>query len=212
MTFGSFRPPALLVLTDRRQCERAGHVLHQVVAAVCNAPVPVAVLFREKDLPPTERLRLGEEVRAAVDAAGVPLLVASDPALATELGAAAVHLAAADPVPVTATIVHGRSCHDADEVRVAVREGAAYATVSPVFLTESKPGYGPAIGATALAALVEAAGDMPVYALGGVTPDRVSPCMAAGVAGVAVMGAVMAAPDPGAVLSDFGAQLLGARR
>jgi thiamine-phosphate pyrophosphorylase len=39
-----------------------------------------------------------------------------------------------------------------------------------------------------------------VYALGGVTPATAAACLAAGAVGVAVMGSVMRAPDPGAVV------------
>jgi thiamine-phosphate pyrophosphorylase len=37
---------------------------------------------------------------------------------------------------------------------------------------------------------------IPIVALGGVTADNLAPCLAAGAAAVAAMGAVMAAPDP----------------
>src|SRR5206468_8211399 len=128
-------------------------------------------------------------VAALAHAGGLPLIVASDAELAGALGATAVHLAATDPAGAL-QIPHGRSCHDAAEVRAAVAEGAAYVTVSPMFATSSKPGYGPAIGETGLRTLTDEAAGVPVYALGGVIPDRVTACTAAGAAGVAVMGAV----------------------
>mgnify|MGYP002084332812 CR=1 FL=1 len=71
--------------------------------------------------------------------------------------------------------------------------------MSPVFATDSKPGYGPALGAEGLAALVSDA-LLPVYALGGIRADTVAACLTAGAAGVAVMGAVMGAEDPAAAL------------
>jgi len=206
------RLPPLLVLSDRQQCERAGSSLIDVVRRVCAALTPLAVVFREKDLPSPQRLRLAEQVAALTHVADVPLIVASDHDLARRVGAAAVHLAASDPVPSSASpMPHGRSCHDGVELRSAAADGAAYATVSPIFLTDSKPGYGPALGVTALATLAGEAGDLPLYALGGVTAERVRACLAAGATGVAVMGAVMTADDPASVVSALAAQLLGAR-
>jgi thiamine-phosphate pyrophosphorylase len=76
-----------------------------------------------------------------------------------------------------------------------------YVTVSPVFPTATKPGYGPALGAAGAAAL---AGTVPWLPLGGVdSPDRARECAAAGAAGVAVLGAVMRADDPAAVAASL---------
>ena len=44
---------------------------------------------------------------------------------------------------------------------------------------------------------------VPIVALGGVGPDDVGVCLAAGATGVAVMGAVMTAADPGAVVREL---------
>jgi thiamine-phosphate pyrophosphorylase len=77
--------------------------------------------------------------------------------------------------------------------------GADYATLSPVFPTASKPGYGPAIGLDGLAeAAARAPG--PVIALGGILAENAPRCLAAGACGVAVMGEVMRAGDPQAVV------------
>ena len=49
----------------------------------------------------------------------------------------------------------------------AAGEGCDYATLSPIFVSASKPGYGPALG---VGALRDA--PLPVYALGGVDPSN----------------------------------------
>ena len=66
-------------------------------------------------------------------------------------------------------------------------------------MTASKPGYGPAVG---LAALAEAArlAPGPVVALGGIDETNLAACLAAGARGIAVMGEVMRAADPEAVV------------
>jgi thiamine-phosphate pyrophosphorylase len=88
-----------------------------------------------------------------------------------------------------------------------VAEGVDYVTVSPVALTASKPGYGPALGIDGLAALIEVAGDVPVLALGGVQPDTVAGALEAGAHGVAVMGAVMRAETPAKIVTRLLDQL-----
>nr|WP_231134323.1 thiamine phosphate synthase [Motilibacter deserti] len=179
--------PRLLVLTDRRQCQRP--LVDTVAAAVQGGAR--GVVLREKDLPLDERLRLAERLRAVLDPVeGLLVLAGAVP------GAAAVHLAAADRLPDERPALVGRSCHDVAQVLAASEEGCDYVTVSPVFLTASKPGYGPALGLDGLAGLVRAAPGLPLVALGGIDPHTAAACRAAGAAAVAVMGAVMRAEHP----------------
>jgi thiamine-phosphate pyrophosphorylase len=77
-------------------------------------------------------------------------------------------------------------------VSAARDEGCDYVTVSPVFPTPSKPGYGPPLGLAGLARLTGSA--PPVYALGGIRPGDAPGCLAAGAHGVAVMGPAMRDP------------------
>ncbi|HZJ06215.1 MAG TPA: thiamine phosphate synthase [Nocardioidaceae bacterium] len=177
------RPPPLLVLTDRSQC--AGP-LADVVAAVVDAGAR-AVVLREKDLPETRRARLAEHLRAILEPVGGLLILAGR-------RGDAVHLAASDAFPTRRPSLVGRSCHCADEVADAGAEGCDYVTLSPVFATASKPGYGPALGLPGLAALTARAAP-PAYALGGVHPPDVADCLAAGASGIAVMGPVMRTPQ-----------------
>jgi thiamine-phosphate pyrophosphorylase len=187
--------PPLLVISDRRQASRP---LIELAEAAFTGGCRWFSL-REKDMPPTERrallaslVELGHRFGAAVTAhedidgviaaraAGVHLPVGGDPRAArTRLPQALI----------------GASAHSAAEAAALLRAGADYVTVSPVFLTASKPGYGPAIGLDGLADMVASASG-PVLALGGITQDNAALCRAAGAHGVAVMGEVMRAADP----------------
>lgn len=185
--------PPLLVLTDRRQA--APRALVDVIRRAVDGGAQ-AVVLREKDLPAANRADLAATLQSLVDV----LLVASAPVLGDGAGGG-VHLAAADPFPVPRPSVVGRSCHDIDSVLAAAAQGCDYVTVSPVFATASKPGYGPPLGVSGLRELVDAAdGRTRVYALGGVSTHNAAACIDAGAAGVAVMGEVMRAADPAATV------------
>lgn len=154
---------------------------------------------------PAERRRVGERLIGLVRAAGGKLTVGGDIDLAAALGADGVHLgggrsasvaAARDRLGADAWV--GVSAHGGGEVVQAAEAGADYATLSPIFATASKPGYGPALGPDALRAASRSG--FPVLALGGIGPDTLPACREAGAAGVAVMGLPMRAPDPAAAV------------
>jgi thiamine-phosphate pyrophosphorylase len=187
----------ILVLTDRGQADRG---LVEVVTAAVEGGARYVVL-REKDLPRDERAALAEALRAVLAPVGGRLIVAGpDP-----LGGDAVHLAAADPATRAGLV--GRSCHHAEDLTTLSNED--YITLSPVFPSPSKPGYGPPLGVDGLARLC-AGTTRPVFALGGVTgPEEAAACVAAGAYGVAVMGAVMRAADPAATVAALARHLEG---
>jgi thiamine-phosphate diphosphorylase len=199
--------PRLLVFTDRTRCRSDLRRVLEVVVG-CGAR---AVVLREKDLPPAERARLVRDVRAVLAPAGARLIVAGpagDGLIVAGPAGDAVHLSARDPFPEPRPALVGRSCHDRREVLSACREGCDYMTVSPVFPTPSKPGYGPALGLAGVTALVAlAGGGRPLaYALGGVRPEDVPGCLAAGAHGVAVMGPAMRQPG---VVAEYLAAIPG---
>jgi len=101
----------------------------------------------------------------------------------------------------------GVSTHSAAEAADAAAAGADFAVFGPVWPPLSKSGYGPARGPQSLGAACEAAPGMALYALGGVTAERVAALWgttggagaafgSAYPAGVAVIGAVFGADDP----------------
>lgn len=198
--------PRLLVLTDRHGGAGHGRDLTTTVAAAVNAGAP-AIILRERDLPVTRRATLAADLREVTAAAGAWLVVAGDPRLAAEVGADGVHLAGRDPLALAPGLITGRSCHDAAEVADARAAGVDLVTLSPLATTSSKPGYGPALGTEGFAPLAAAASPLAAYALGGVVPGDVARCRAAGAHGVAVMGPIMTASDPAAVVRRYLAPL-----
>ncbi|MDE2876632.1 MAG: thiamine phosphate synthase [Gemmatimonadota bacterium] len=198
----------LIVITDR-ELARPREVT-DVVAAALRAGAP-AVQLREKVLPPRDTLPLARRLRTETEAARALFFVNDRLDLALAVGADGVHLGS-DDVPVSAArriappgFLIGYSADDPDAARTAVADGADYIGCGAVFPTNTKKDAGRAVGLAGLARVVEAV-DAPVVAIGGIAPASAAGVFRAGAAGCAVVGAVMAARDPGHVVDG----LLGA--
>ena len=197
--------PPVLVITDRRM---AGKPLGDVLNAVLDAGARW-ILVREPDLS-------GDALAAVIGEAGdlcarhdATLSVSADIDAAAAGRARGVHLPQRLAVPETVDRARDRlgddaligiSAHSLEEATAAEAAGADYVTLSPIFLTESKPGYGPALGLDTLRAH-SAALSIPVVALGVIEPVDAAPVRQSGAAGIAVMGGIMRAEDPGAAMS-----------
>jgi thiamine-phosphate pyrophosphorylase len=197
-------PSRLLMVTDRHQ---AAAPLDAVVREAVLAGVRW-VWLRDRDMAPAERRALAERLRAITRRHGAHLSIGGDVDLACALAADGVHLAAGASVAAArarlgAKAIIGASAHDDAEVAAAQAAGADYVTLSPIYPSASKPGYGPALGPAAIARASRFA--LPVLALGGVSAERVPECLRAGAAGIAVMGAIMrAAGQPGGIREVVG--------
>jgi thiamine-phosphate pyrophosphorylase len=185
--------PRLVLVTDRHAT--GARELATVVEAALDAGVP-AVQLREKELSGRELLALADRLRTATARRGALLFVNDRLDVAIAVGADGVHLGGGSmPVSVArrllgAAALIGISTHAPGEETA----GADFAFFGPVWPTPSKT------GAQGEARLTEAvrASRIPVLAIGGVTDDRARAACAAGAAGVAVIRAILAAPDPAA--------------
>jgi len=200
--------PPLLVISDRRQARRPLEELAEAIfAGGCRW-----LSLREKDLPVAERRALLGALTVLARRWEAAVTLHEDIDAAAMAGAGGVHLpSAGDPKAARARLpdgLIGASAHSAAEASALLGSGADYVTVSPVFVTASKPGYGPAIGLDGLAEIV-AQVPGPVIALGGITAANAPLCLAAGARGVAVMGEVMRATDPQAVVDSILAAISG---
>ncbi len=191
--------PRLMLVTDRLET-RARDLVDVVEAAVAGGVGLVQV--RERDLPEPEVAVLLQRILERLRGTPARLLVNGHGALARAFGIG-LHLpAAAPPPPPPRPFLCGRAVHDEEESRGALAEGAAYVVVGPVFPTGSKPGH-PGAGLATLARLARQVAPIPVYAIGGLTPDRVASVVNAGAHGVAVRSAILGAPDPGRAARAF---------
>ncbi|MGC8760013.1 MAG: thiamine phosphate synthase [Bryobacteraceae bacterium] len=144
--------------------------------------------IREKDL---EGRALAALVAHAIRRApAAKVIVNSRLDVALACGAAGLHLPADSPPPHALRpicppgFLVGVSCHTAEELVRAEREGADYALFSPVFRPLSKDDPRPVHGLDGLrraCSLVR----IPVLALGGVTAENAPLCIEAGAAGIA---------------------------
>lgn len=182
-------PGRLLIVTDRHQAMRP--LVAMVEAAFASGAR--WLWLRDRDLPARERRLLAQDLAACAARYGGALTVGADVALAADVGAG-VQIAAGEDVAAVRRRLGpqawiGVSAHGLDELRLAHEAEADYATLSPIFPTPSKPGYGPALG---LGALREASRlGLPILALGGISVATARSCVEAGARGVAVMGPVM---------------------
>ncbi|HEY7494216.1 MAG TPA: thiamine phosphate synthase [Candidatus Tectomicrobia bacterium] len=191
-------PFRLYVVTDRQQT--AGRPLEAVLAAAARGGAG-AIQLREKDLSARELYALGLRLQEVLAPYNVPLLINDRLDVALALDAAGVHLAGHSLPTAQARRVLGAqkllgvSTHSVEEACQAAAEGADFVVFGPVFETPSKLAYGPPQGLQHLATVIRQV-PIPVLAIGGIELANLPQVMAAGAYGVAMIRAVLAAPDP----------------
>src|SRR5204862_3919739 len=138
--------------------------------------------LRVKDLPAAERRALLADLVELGRPFGALVMAHEDIGAVEAVSAAGVHLpAGSDPAAARRRLPQGLigvSAHAGAEAAAQLRAGADYVTLSPIFLTDSKPGYGPALGLDALAAAARTAPGA-IIALAGIGPDNAAACIAA---------------------------------
>jgi len=185
----------VICVTNRKLC--GGDFLAQIDKIA--AAHPRAVILREKDLPPEEYRKLARSVMEICGKYGTQCILHSFTDIALELGADAVHLPLRmltelpDSVKQRFRLI-GASCHSVDDALTAQRCGASYITAGHVFATDCKKGLPP----RGLGFLREVCGSVsiPVYAIGGITPENLKDVHACGADGGCIMSGFMKCDDP----------------
>lgn len=161
------------------------------------------IIVREKDLSVEEYRMLFAKVARIAHKGGKKCLAHGRIALGrmSELGADGIHLpldalrewrevSGRRSAPQAGAVqLVGASAHSAAEIAEAAVLGADYATLSPIFATDCKPGAAP-LGIAALAAACQKS-PIPIFALGGIGRDKLDACIEAGAAGCCMMSELM---------------------
>ena len=155
---------------------------------------PAAIVLREKDMEEGAYEALAREVQAICLRHQVPFIAHTYAGVAAQLGADALHL----PLPLLRRLREsgaalpaylGTSCHSLADVREAERLGCSYLIAGHIYATTCKPGLPPR--GLAFLREVTAAAELPVYAIGGITPARLKKVREAGAAGGCAMSSLM---------------------
>ena len=132
------------------------------------------------------------EMQAICRERGAIFVLNDYPDMAAEIGADAVHvgqdggsLAAVRSVVGPGVLV-GRSTHSLEQAQQARQEGADYIGFGPLFPTGTKPGR-PSIGLDDIAAAQAAAGDMPLFCIGGINATTLPAVLQAGARRVVIV-------------------------
>ena len=159
------------------------------------------IQLRKKSMPMLEQYRLALALRTLTRAHEALLIINDHADLAVAADADGVHLGQDDLPPAAVRALPGfdgrligRSTHSLAQAQLAVREGADYVAVGPVYATPTKEGR-PAVG-TGLVARVAGVIDRPFVAVGGIDLGNAPAVIDAGAPAVAVVRAVYDAPDP----------------
>ncbi len=166
------------------------------------------VQYREKS---TDAARRESEARALLELChghDVPLIVNDDVALAAAIGADGVHLGKDDGrvdaarVQLGPRAIIGVSCYDSlERALTAARDGADYVAFGSFFASSTKPG-----AVRAPLELLQAARsklDIPLCAIGGITPGNGATLLSAGADMLAVIKGLFAEEDVGAAARRY---------
>lgn len=160
-----------------------------------------AVQLRDKALSTKELYETAYELRRLTSRYGAKLLINDRVDVALAVEADGVHIGA-DSLPIYKVRrllgerrLIGVSCHNQVQAITAQEMGADFITFGPVYYTASKAAYGDPVGVEKLD-MVTGMLEIPVFALGGISLQNCAEVVSCGVRGIALISAVMAAPEP----------------
>lgn len=186
----------LYLITDRKQTKLP---LPDAIRLALQGGVR-AIQVREKDLPIRELLALARDLRSLTNEFDAKLFINDRVDVAVAVDADGVHLGhesmPADAVRkiVGRKMLLGVSTHNLDEAKKAETDGADFVTFGPIFSTPSKIKLGAPVGVEELRTVRKHV-HLPVFGLGGIKMDTISPVLHAGADGIAMISGIFSADD-----------------
>ena len=188
----------LYLITGR--AETLGRNLEFLVEEALHGGVR-AVQLRDKGLSSKELYETAYELRRLTSRYGAKLLVNDRVDVALAVEADGVHIGAQSlPIYKVRKLLGesrliGVSCHNQVQAITAQEMGADFITFGPVYYTASKAPYGEPVGPEKLLQAAQLL-QIPIFALGGIGLDNCAEVISCGVAGIALISAVLSASQP----------------
>ncbi len=160
--------------------------------------------FREKGeeaLQGEEKKQLARQLQVLCQEANVPFIVNDDVQLAIELDADGVHVGqedtnAEDVRQKIGNKILGVSTHNLDEVKQAMKDGADYVGMGPVYPTETKKDTRSVQGVSLITEVRHHGLYIPIVGIGGIAYDNAAPVIQAGADGISIISAISQSADP----------------
>jgi thiamine-phosphate pyrophosphorylase len=206
---GSHPLASLYIILDPLVCPARPLIEVLTVAADAGA---VLFQYRNKTGSMKEAYVEAMALRQAAAQAGVLFIVNDRCDLALAVDADGVHLGQGDlPLDLARKVMGpdkliGISTHSPEQVRKATAGKPDYLGFGPIFTPGSKQDHDPVVGLEGLRAITGLT-PLPVFAIGGIQIDQVGAVMLAGAKGVAVISAILKAPDISHTVKAFLAQM-----
>jgi thiamine-phosphate pyrophosphorylase len=201
----------LYIILDPSVCP--ARPLTEVLTAAAEAGASI-FQYRNKTASMKEAYVEALALRQAAAKAGVLFIVNDRCDLALAVDADGVHLGQGDlPLDLARKVMGqdkliGISTHNPDQVREATAGKPDYLGFGPIFEPGSKQDHDPVVGLAGLRAMRPLT-SLPVFAIGGIQVDQVGEVTRCGANGVAVISAIIKAPDISHAVKTFLAQLPG---
>jgi thiamine-phosphate pyrophosphorylase len=201
----------LYIILDPSVCPARSLV--EVLTAAAEAGASI-FQYRNKTASMKEAYVEALALRQAAAKAGVLFIVNDRCDLALAVDADGVHLGQGDlPLDLARKVMGqdkliGISTHNPDQVREATAGKPDYLGFGPIFKPCSKQDHDPVVGLEGLRAM-RSLTSLPVFAIGGIQIDQVGEVTRFGANGVAVISAIIKAPDISHAVKTFLAQLPG---
>lgn len=159
---------------------------------------PHGIMLREKDLPLDEYEALGVKAKEICEASQVPLIINQNISVAAKLRLPNIHLSMENLRNYKNDLGQftqvGASVHSKADAEEAFALGATYLVAGHIYSTDSKKGVPPR-GLPFLQEICSTV-SIPVFAIGGITKDKVRDIALTGAKGVCIMSEAMTCQNP----------------
>ena len=187
---------SMIAITNRHLC-RPDRSFEEQISYIASLGVK-AIVLREKDLEESEYLSLARRIAPICMSAGIPLILHNYQLAPMQVNSPYLHLPLSKLQSLSQNERHdlstsckqiGTSVHSVDDAREAYALGATYLFAGNIYETDCKKGL-PGKGLSYLHDVCSSV-PIPVYAIGGISVDRLPEIMQAGAAGACMMSGFM---------------------
>jgi len=187
----------LYIITDQRISHGKSHL---EIAEAALAGGATVIQFRDKEMKDSEAVVACREIYKLTKKKDVSFIVNDRVEIVKAVNADGVHLGQEDMSFSLARKILGKekiigiSVETVEQALKAVEGGADYLGIGPIYPTATKPDAGKALGIAKLKEIRESV-NIPIVAIGGINENNLEEVLRAGADGVAVISAVVSAPD-----------------